>query len=596
MVEGPNSLGGIFKMGSCLTLKNINELCVGENNELFDFFIPSYQRGYRWTEQVTKLLNDLLEFYNSTPGKDDIYCLQPIIVKRYSSEKLRYETVDGQQRLTTIILILDYLLRENEVRFSLSYARGDANSIDKHYIELAKKNIKDWFKERQKETPNVRITSEIERILTNYVTLIWYELTPETTGDECRRIFRNINSGKIPLTVSEITKAMLLNEKLYANDKGEQLYRASVWDEMSHTLEDRAFWEFISEDEFDSPTRTDYILTLEWCAKNGRSKTPEHISEIFNFFESQLIGDINSSKLKVEEIFAILRDYFRIFQDWYANPEYCNYIGYLVRYKAGGLKKLIEIINQYKRDSHSAFLIWLKREVKKTVASYNFEELSYAESKDKPHIQDFLLLFSIITANKLEQRFDFNPSGGWSLEHIFAQRSEIIKPDERVSWIRKYQNSKIIEVVRRSIEDEEYYIKLDELEKDIDAYINANSTSDDLFIELFGRIGDLVEHYDITNIHSISNLALLSKDDNSSLNNAPFHKKRGMIIAMSRRGKNRIPQATLNVFQKVYSTSPDDNSVYRGNLDIWSKQDSEAYLQNIIFELSDFIGKGNHNE
>jgi len=583
-------------MGSCLTLKNINEICVGENGKLFDFFIPSYQRGYRWTEQITKLLNDLLEFYNSSPAKDDIYCLQPIIVKCRRSKELCYETVDGQQRLTTILLILDYLLRENEVRFSLSYERGDANSIDKHYIELGKNNIRDWFKERQKDTPNVRITSEIERILTNNVTLIWYELPPETTSDECRRIFRNINAGKIPLTVSEITKAMLLNEKLYANDKGEQLYRASVWDEMSHTLEDRAFWGFISEDKFSAPTRADYILTLEWCAKNDKSKTPEHLSEIFNFFESQLIGDIDSSKLRVEETFAILRDYFRIFQDWFANPEYFNYIGYLVRYKARGLEKLIEIIYRYKQDSHPAFLIWLKREVKRTVASYNLEELSYAESKDKPHIQDFLLLFSIIIANKLGQRFDFNPSGGWSLEHIFAQRSEIIKPDERALWLQKYLNSNIIEVVSRSADDEQYRIKLKKLKEDIVAFINANSTSDDAFIELFGRIGDLVEHYNIANVHSISNLALLGKDDNSSLNNVPFYEKRGKIIAMSRNGNSSIPQATLNVFQKVYSTSPDDNSVYRGNLDIWSRQDSEAYLQNIKLELSDFIGEGENNE
>lgn len=583
-------------MSSRLTLKNINELCVGENGELFDFYIPSYQRGYRWTEQVTKLLNDLLEFYNSSPAKDDIYCLQPIIVKRRDSDGISYETVDGQQRLTTIRLILDFLFRgDDDARFSLSYERGEAKSIDKHHIELAKNNIKEWFKQQQKNNPSVRMTSEIERILTTYVTLIWYELSPEITQDECRRIFRNINAGKIPLTVSEITKAMLLNEKLYAKAKGEQLYRASVWDEMAHTLEDKAFWEFISEDKFFAPTRADYILSLEWCAKNDANKPPEHSSEIFNYFENLLIGDINYSKENAENTFAILREYFRIFQDWYANPECCNYIGYLVRYKSRGLEKLIEIIDRYKKISHSEFLAWLKNEVKRTVASYSIEELSFAENKDKVHIQDFLVLFSIVTANKIGKRFDFKPSGGWSLEHIFAQRSEIIKPDERILWLQKYLDSNVIEAARRHTDDEDYRDKLSSLAGEIVAYIAKNKVSDDTFKELFNKIGDLVEHYNISNIHSIANLALLGKDDNSSLSNAPFYAKRGMIISMSRLGKCSIPQSTVNVFQKVYSTSSDDNSVYRGNLDIWSKQDSEAYFQNIKTELSEFIGEGENN-
>ena len=41
-----------------IELKPINDL-IGEN-----FFVPSYQRGYRWTElEVNALLNDILEFY-----------------------------------------------------------------------------------------------------------------------------------------------------------------------------------------------------------------------------------------------------------------------------------------------------------------------------------------------------------------------------------------------------------------------------------------------------------------------------------------------------------------------------------------------------
>lgn len=45
-----------------------------------NFFIPGYQRGYRWTEQQVKdLLNDINEF---EPENDSWYCLQPLVTKK----------------------------------------------------------------------------------------------------------------------------------------------------------------------------------------------------------------------------------------------------------------------------------------------------------------------------------------------------------------------------------------------------------------------------------------------------------------------------------------------------------------------------------
>ena len=82
------------------------------------FFVPSYQRGYRWGRQeVEALLNDLWEFYLQTNGKKNLqtdgekdlqtdgekntfYCLQPIVL--YKDEQARENLLDGQQRLTTI--------------------------------------------------------------------------------------------------------------------------------------------------------------------------------------------------------------------------------------------------------------------------------------------------------------------------------------------------------------------------------------------------------------------------------------------------------------------------------------------------------------
>ena len=55
------------------------------------FFIPSYQRGYRWTpRQVEDILNDIADFQRESDqhGKDAFYCLQPVVVRKRSEEGL----------------------------------------------------------------------------------------------------------------------------------------------------------------------------------------------------------------------------------------------------------------------------------------------------------------------------------------------------------------------------------------------------------------------------------------------------------------------------------------------------------------------------
>ena len=81
------------------------EVTMQSINYLFrkSFFVPTYQRGYRWTEtQVKELLEDLYDFVSTKKDENDYYCLQPIIVKKKED---CWELVDGQQRLTALWLI-----------------------------------------------------------------------------------------------------------------------------------------------------------------------------------------------------------------------------------------------------------------------------------------------------------------------------------------------------------------------------------------------------------------------------------------------------------------------------------------------------------
>lgn len=66
---------------------SINTLINGINENKICFVVPSYQRGYRWTEnQIKRLLIDLYEFRTEQEKGNKLvgnyYCLQPIVVKK----------------------------------------------------------------------------------------------------------------------------------------------------------------------------------------------------------------------------------------------------------------------------------------------------------------------------------------------------------------------------------------------------------------------------------------------------------------------------------------------------------------------------------
>ena len=93
-------------------LKPVAELLDGEHN----FHIPSYQRGYRWDKkQVEDLLKDIWDFArDDEKKKTDFYCLQPIVVKEQDNNWI---VIDGQQRLTTLLLILNFIKNGSRTPF-----------------------------------------------------------------------------------------------------------------------------------------------------------------------------------------------------------------------------------------------------------------------------------------------------------------------------------------------------------------------------------------------------------------------------------------------------------------------------------------------
>ena len=164
----------------------INQFAIGELLDGRYFYIPSYQRGYRWTEkQVGDLLRDLLCFSNDLANKgnkdekDQFYCVQPIIARPITDiDQLKtifgddfndsilehgvWEIIDGQQRLTTIFLLYKYLLdqkgwdaetlkdeEDGKELYHICYAtrKGSSSFLENLSLKAIKDSSEEVFKE-----------------------------------------------------------------------------------------------------------------------------------------------------------------------------------------------------------------------------------------------------------------------------------------------------------------------------------------------------------------------------------------------------------------------------------------------------------------
>jgi uncharacterized protein with ParB-like and HNH nuclease domain len=533
------------------------------------------QRGYRWGKEATRLLEDIMEIDEKS---DYRYCLQPIVVKKRSNGS--YELIDGQQRLTTLFLVykvvgkmipfakanytLTYEVRQRSEEYLNNISESsDESNIDFYFMKKAYLSIENWFQERMKQ----KLTAPYDflKLLTERVDIIWYEAGPD---EDSNALFQRLNIGKIPLTSSELVKAIFLCASSKKDIRtGRQQEIALQWDNIEKELHDDAFWYFLTNKRIlEYQTRIDLVLNLI----SGHFDDADKYATFFYFDEKRKTEDLLDIWEEIQHTYLILKD-------WYKNHELYHLIGYLI---ATG-KSIKEIYELSLNKTKTAFINALKEMIKKTVdiKDRNYGELSYENTTDYNAISKLLLLFNVLsTENNGEQSewfaFDKFKSSNWSLEHIHAQQSQGMKTEAQwKEWVRLHIPS----------------VKL--LNKD-DLELNdlmENSIKDDhtLKAEEFQDIREraekiLSEDMNVGYLHSISNLALLKKEDNSALNNSTFDVKRNEIVEMDKRGQF-IPFCTRMVFLKYYTPS-DKNSVH-----FWGQADREYYIDYMNKVLSDYI-------
>ncbi len=589
-----------MSLNSDLVLKPISELL----NE--SFFIPAYQRGYRWSKrQVIELLEDIKEFQQQAEEgpKSAFYCLQPIVVKKQGNT---WELVDGQQRLTTIYIILSclrevatifglgtyklrYETRENSATFLENIDTSLSNeNIDFFHICEAKQAIEEWLTQ-QDPTYKVKLFQTLLNSdeMGKNVKIIWYEI-----GDteNATSVFTRLNVGKIPLVNAELVKALFLKSSNFNDNTDtkhlEQLSIAQDWDAIEKRLQDDAFWYFISNKKY----KTNRIeLVLDLAAKDlpedGIQLTdPLRTFLQFNHLLSDKSKNVTLEWLKVKQSFMTL-------EEWYNDRALFHLVGYLVTY-GSSIDELFSLQKQSK--TKLAFKKALLNKIftrlfeQKELSSLKFEsvaeeltQLSYGRHDSK--IKRILLLFNIasLLANpNTNSRFQFErfKDEDWDIEHIRSVASDMPHSKDRQKvWLKNVvdyiSDGNTYEPNERP---KDFAEEAKALREKADGLLKSKLFDSSQFEKIYIKVLELYDPHSSDEVdNSIGNLTLLDSHTNRSYQNAVFPIKRFRMIELDKQA-TFVPLCTKNVFLKYYSKHVD-------KMLFWEPKDSQDH-QNAITE------------
>ena len=650
-----------------------------------NFIIPSYQRGYRWDkEQVETLLDDLEDFINKNKKKnsqfnvnsDIYYCLQPIaVVPDGQNNPNTYTVVDGQQRLTTIYLLLHYLKKSGcppcpiyslsmpsrksqedyiqDCKFQDIDDKDYTKNIDNFYIRQAYEAIIGWFSKDSNRAFNMLeflrlfaykpATDEMHRD----VRVIWYEINGATASEA----FRRLNYGKIPLTSTELVKALLLqgDRDLSAKEhrRGAAYRRAMEWDEIEHTLQNPYLWAMLAGQSEDSLSHLELIL--DFVADNlnkeignpytRKSKDVLENKDVREYFNYDVVNELlrRKGEAGIDFVWNEIRKVFNLVINWYDNREWYHLIGLLRilpnKNKRKPRREFVKFIYnlstnaQNRPVSRLEFVDALKKEICKEVKlpeGIELNNLSYNENNE--HIIKILKLLNVkdsIDDKTEENRFAFHLFDAFnvtSLEHIHPQSiTTDAKHEDFKNWVaqrskdfdnltdedfkkavsdiketRENANIDIEDLAEKRREETKRAIttlkKLSEKREDYEKEENQNDLQKAAKIldKFFGDLSGIDE----AELHAISNMALVDQPTNSALQNFLLDRKRKVL--MDRHQECDI--SDLNKKRGTYAP-PATRHVFckeyskesPGDMRLWRKEDRDKYFEAIKDAYNYFV-------
>ncbi len=598
------------------------------NGQLYN--IPEYQRGYKWTEQqVEQLLKDTHEF--ETGGDNDLfYCLQNITLVEKDGN---FNVVDGQQRLTTLTLLLSYFneftLVKNKINYSVREASNkflqqittNENDIvnkvlkshsfeafsegtnydyqDVYFMFTALRTIDNWFVENNidKNTFKTKLLNNVKLIVNRI------------SGIEEQELFMNLNAGRVHLDGSDLIRAILITrvakQEMEEYDSSEvknvvRLNERRV--RIGWELDDINTW--WSRDEVKSYFKsfTNVETGEKETIKFNHEKHP--INLLYKLYaelkkeKSIRLAMFETKSTDALSLYVSIIDLHRTIKDWFEDREIYHFLGFLFSLRVVNFSKIWEKWNSEKF-TRLDFIDFLKGEIKKAVfgsesnegaeensgitfwlnkiKDYNSETPTYW--KGIPELQKILLLLDIIEHSKEKEKGVPLPFLKPLYFKNYKEDEEHIYPSTPFDITEK--KFKDLKDPMKSIED--YLNKLnvgyedDKLIKwDIKNVEWQDFTAEEKNEKLISLKNEIHQKRPI---NSIGNLVLLHLSINRGFGNDYYADKRICVINNTENG-HYVRQHTLKVFVKQTESS---------DLNDWTMQDITSNADKIYNVLSDFF-------
>lgn len=558
----------------------------------YSFYIPNYQRGYKWSkENIEDLLNDINSIDND--NKKD-HCLHNLTIIEKNG---KYEVVDGQQRLTTIYLLLkylgykeiynlDYQIREetkdfictkdnkdNKLTDVISNIKNNHYEIEKIFSDLVKNNnnynkqdiyficnalycMHQWFK-----------SNENNNICSNLKNVYFYEHKLENIKGET--VFANLNSGRVPLTDIELIKADLIinisegksNNDIKINELRRDIGRK--WDEIENWFSKDEVWYWIAPKNKNTNKISLLFSLLLDSFKNTKNKKYIDMYELY----LEYVFHFKSTNNIYESIWKELDNYYRIITNLYKDNDLYHLVGISIVFGIN-LKRIIELYNtETKDDLKNKLKIKIKDKLGiKNSSNYkldieNIFNDKYYCKEHREYINNLFLLLNCLegfTENKFKEesryRFNLHNKENWSIEHILPQK------------ITKDNISLYIDDLRYYIEEDEDENLKSSFSAAYQEYVSSRKIDNVAYI--INQLGFM---------HQMGNLVLLDNSTNNSLKNKPFSKKRDEV--RKARQDRFIPPLAYTVFSKFFENA-------EGDKNYWSPKDFYNY---IIYQKKNLI-------
>ncbi len=554
------------------------------------YHIPAYQRGYKWASDkggaVSILLSDLwnnFQFFQQAIKKE--YYLQYITVKRTEVQidgnaTFCLEVIDGQQRLTTLSIIisvlaalsqndnvsvdrLHYAIRENFFSNHIyqeddllelvskewkEYQNTPLDKQDIFYLYSASKASFDFFSLKKDEL------DDFYEYLTNNVKLIVNSVESHVQSET---VFKNLNSNKVPLTEVELIKGLLITKvgrgsvvkspKHYKEVLAERSGLGRKWDEISRWAnqpEIRSFY-FNQGDGMHQ-----LLLLTAMLLETRENKLEKQINDkdfpLFNFYNQY--SDTQKLFKNSLQICASLKD-------WFQDNEKYNLLGFCRFVKGSSSNSLSFLKTCLEYKTKPELIGFLNKTKDGFITRLNITTLRYSEHVNEIHA---ILLSLNVFNDSLESRFNFHEfiDKQWSLEHIFPQ-----SPEGKKAILNDEQKRAVKNMLGTGLTSE------------IDAILDKAERDELDKLKYYSALQNL------SDLNSIGNMCLLTSSDNSSNGCSFFKEKRANVLDLLRKG-SFVPAHTFDVFSKMIPT------LESNDLETWSAEDIKKHTEYIAETLT----------